>query len=380
MWILLSTVAAAAWMALLVVPWRPWSTRERLEPTAEDCAPSDLHDVTALIPARNEAALIERSVRAAVAQGNGLRVVVIDDQSADDTSGAATRAGAHDVIASAALPEGWTGKLWALEQGLRRVQTPLVLLLDADIVLAAGAIAALRRRMLASAAQMASVMAAPRFGSFWERLLLPAFVYFFKLLYPFQLANRPRTRVAAAAGGCVLIERRVLDGIGGFAALRGALIDDCTLAQLAKRAGFATWIGLTQAATSVRTSSRLADIWNMVARTAFTQLRYSTLWLLACTGIMALVFAVPVAGLVASDGPARGAAAIACAALCATYVPTLRYYGLHWLRALTLPVVAALFLAMTWTSALRYWRGTRSAWRGRTYARSGNPAPLTRVD
>jgi hopene-associated glycosyltransferase HpnB len=234
--------------------------------------------------------------------------------------------------------------------------------------------------MLASDAQMASVMAAPRFGSFWERLLLPAFVYFFKLLYPFQLANGSRTRVAAAAGGCVLIERRVLDGIGGFAALRGALIDDCTLARLAKQAGFATWIGLTHAAFSVRASSHLADVWNMVARTAFTQLRYSTLWLLACTGTMALVFAVPVAGLVAAEGPARAAAGIACAALCVTYVPTLRYYGLHWLRALALPAVAALFLAMTWTSALRYWRGTRSAWRGRTYTRAGNPSPMTRVD
>jgi hopene-associated glycosyltransferase HpnB len=379
-WILLSASAAAAWLALLIVPWRPWSTRERLEPTAEDCLPSDLRDVTVLIPARNEAALIERSVRAAAAQGEGLRIMVIDDQSTDATADVARRAGAHEVIASAALPEDWTGKLWALEQGRRRARTPLVLLLDADIALAPGAVRALRRRMSECAAQLASVMAAPRLASFWERLLLPAFVYFFKLLYPFRLANEPSMRVAAAAGGCVLLERRVLEDIGGFAALRGALIDDCTLARLAKRAGFATWIGLTHAASSARPSPRLADVWNMVARTAFTQLRYSTAWLLACTAIMALVFGVPVAALVAAAGTARIAAAVACAALCASYVPTLRYYGLHPLRALTLPPVAALFLAMTWSSALRYWRGTRSAWRGRTYARTGNPAPMTRVD
>jgi hypothetical protein len=172
----------------------------------------------------------------------------------------------------------------------------------------------------------------------------------------------------------------VLDAIGGFAALRGALIDDCTLALLAKRAGFATWIGLTHAASSARVSAALPQLWNMVARTAFTQLRYSTAWLLACTSIMALAFGVPLAGLAAPDPVARTLGATALAALAASYVPTLRYYHLHPLRALTLPLVAVLFLAMTWTSALRYWRGTRSAWKGRIYARAGNPAPVARVD
>jgi hopene-associated glycosyltransferase HpnB len=377
-WILSSSGAAALWLAVLLVPWRPWSTRERLDPAGEDAAPHRPDEITALVPARDEAPLIADSVRALAAQR--VRVVVIDDHSADDTAALARRAGAAEVLAGAPLPEGWTGKLWALEQGWRGVTTPLILLVDADIVLAPGTVSALRAQLRQSGAQLASLVAEPRLRSFWERLLLPAFVYFFKLLYPFGLSNAGSPYVAAAAGGCILLERRVLERVGGFAALRGAIIDDCTLARLARNAGFGTWIGLTHAASSRRDATTLAAIWDMVARTAFTQLRYSNVLLGACTLLMLLAFVAPVAGLWAPPQVARVLSALACTTLAATYVPLLRYYGMNPLRALTLPVAGMLFLAMTWTSALRYWRGTRSVWKGRTYDRTRNPHAVPRVD
>jgi hopene-associated glycosyltransferase HpnB len=381
-WIVVGAAAACLWLAVLIAPWQPCRTRERLDSPADggDADPDALAGIDAIIPARNEAALIEDTVRALAAQSTAVHILVVDDQSTDGTGARARQAGATEVLTSAPLPEGWTGKLWALEQGFRRTHSPYVLLLDADIVLAPGVLRALRMQLRRSGAQLVSVMAEPRLRSFWERLLLPAFVYFFKLLYPFRLANGRTSLVAAAAGGCVLLERRVLEQIGGFAALRGELIDDCTLARLVKRAGFRTWIGLTRAARSQRPSERLGAIWDMVARTAFTQLRYSPVWLGACTVLMLLAFAVPVACLAAPDDAARAAGAAALFALSASYLPVLRYYGLSALRAPTLLLAAILFLAMTWTSALRYWRGTRSTWKGRVYASTRSPASIAPVD
>jgi hopene-associated glycosyltransferase HpnB len=378
-WILIGTIAACLWLAVFLAPWRPWSTREHLAPEERIAGLCDLAEITALVPARNEAPLIGATLRALAMQGTGLQVLVIDDQSTDDTATCARHAGA-EVLASAPLPEGWTGKLWALEQGYRHVASPYLLLLDADILLEPGTVRALRAQLERSGVQLASIMAAPRLRTFWERLLLPPFVYFFKLLYPFHLANGPSRHFAAAAGGCMLLERRVLEQIGGFAALRGALIDDCTLARHAKQAGFRTWIGLTHAARSLRESTRLQDVWDMVARTAYTQLRCSPAWLIGCTLLMLLAFGVPVAGLAASEPIGRALAGAALTLLCLTYVPVLRYYGLSAWRAPTLPFVAGLFLAMTWSSALRYWRGTRSSWKGRIYARGRNPVSLPGVD
>jgi len=366
-------IAPLIWWGVLLLPWAPWRIRERL--TGEATAlPPDLSDTTAVVPARDEAATIEPALRALVAQGRGLRVVVVDDRSGDGTAAAAQQVAAPglEVVEGRPLPRGWTGKLWALEQGRRRVTTPWTLLMDADVVLAPGALGALRARLDQEGARLGSLMVELAMEGFWERLLLPPFIYFFRLLYPFHLANTPASRVAAAAGGCILIETRVLEEIGGFQALRDALIDDCTLARRVKSRGHRTWIGLTRSARSLRRYPDLASVWGMVARTAYTQLRYSALLLVLCTAALAAAFWLPVAGLFAPSPAARYLAAVALVAMVASYLPTLRYYGLPGRWALTLPVAGTLFLAMTWTSAVRYWRGTRSRWKGRTYSREGS--------
>ena len=330
-----------------------------------------------LIPARDEAAGIARTLASVGRQGRGVKVVLVDDQSTDGTADAARRAAADavepfalEVVAGASLPPGWAGKLWALEQGLARVDRPYLLLLDADIELGDGMLAALRAQLERTDAVLVSIMAELHCATFVERLLAPPFVFFFKLLYPFALSNDTRSRVAAAAGGCMLVRTAVLRDIGGFEAIRSALIDDCTLAAALKRRG-RTWLGLSKAVRSHRAYG-FADFWRMVSRSAYTQLRYSPA-LLAATTVAMLVFfaaplAAPVAALAGAAPPAAGwlgLAALAAAGL--AYVPIVRFYGLPALWAATLPAAAALFLAMTWDSALRYWRGTRATWKNRAY-------------
>lgn len=369
---ILIMVGSVLWIALLLVPWRPWSTRERFEPAGADPA-AELSDVTVLIPARNEAGVIGLTLQALALQGTGLRIIVIDDQSNDDTAKEAREAGPENltVLQGQPLPAGWAGKLWALEQGRGHVRSDLVLLLDADIELAPGTIAGLKRKLTAERVDLVSVMAALRMETFWERLLVPAFIYFFKLLYPFALGNSPRCRVGVAAGGCILVRAATLETIGGFGALRSALIDDCTLARKLKAAGHRTWIGLSHAVRSHRAYS-LAAIWNMVARSAFTQLRYSLLLLLATTVLMVLSFWFPWLGLFLAGATVRWVAGAGIAAMSAAYLPTLRYYDRSPLWVLALPLIGTLYLLMTWSSAFRYWRGQRSAWKGRVYGRASS--------
>jgi hopene-associated glycosyltransferase HpnB len=366
-----ATPALLVWTTVLLLPWRPWSTRERLDSGTGDVA-EDLSDITVLIPARNEATTLPRTLESLAGQGGGLKILVVDDESSDSSAAVIQRLGLADlsVIPGKPLPDGWTGKVWAQEQGRSRLDRRLTLLLDADIELAPGLVACMRRELVRRDGGMLSLMVELSMQGFWERLLLPAFVYFFKLLYPFRLANSRSHAVAAAAGGCILVETRALEDIGGFESLRDALIDDCTLARLVKDRGYPTYIGLTRSAASHRRYTALADIWRMVARTAFTQLRYSWLWLGVCTVLMITCFVSPVALLFATEPSTRTMAALAWLAMCLAYVPTLAYYGLSRLWALAMPVIGVLFLAMTWDSALRYWRGERSSWRGRSYRRS----------
>jgi hopene-associated glycosyltransferase HpnB len=270
------------------------------------------------------------------------------------------------VVSGQPLPEGWAGKLWALEQGKSHVDTPLTLLLDADIQLLPGLLPALLALKQREQRQFVSLMADLRRTSFWDRLLLPAFVYYFKLLYPFALSNSRHRHIAAAAGGCVLVDTQVLERIGAFNCLRNALIDDCSLARQVKNAGYRTWLGLSRSVISLRPYTSLKSIHEMVARSAFTQLGYSTPVLLLITVVFLLAYAGPFALL--SVPAAQPWALLAWGAMTLSYLPILRYYGMSPLWALLLPVSAAFYLSMTWSSAIRYWRGVRSRWKGRVYS------------
>lgn len=356
---------AMMWLGLLLVPWRPWSTREHLEPVATQTV-IDLVGVTVLIPARNEAELIGVTLASLQSQGEALQVIVVDDQSDDDTASIAATFPRTQVIRGQPLPHGWAGKLWALEQGRREVRTPLTLLLDADIQLQPGMLAALLAYKHREQRQLVSIMADLRRTGFWDRLLLPVFVYYFKLLYPFALSNSANRYVAAAAGGCILVDTEVLRDIGAFASLRDALIDDCTLARQVKQARYRTWLGLSRGVVSLRPYGSLRSINEMVARSAFTQLRYSTLVLLTVTVVFVLAYAAP---LILLGAPRIWPLAfVAWLAMTASYLPMLRYYRMSWLWALLLPLSAVLYLGMTWGSAIRYWRGVRSQWKGRIYS------------
>jgi hopene-associated glycosyltransferase HpnB len=273
------------------------------------------------------------------------------------------------VIRGAPLPAGWGGKLWALEQGRTRVTRPYTLLLDADIELEPGLLAALRRKAEESGARLVSVMALLRCSCPWEKLLVPPFVFFFKLLYPFARVNAAGVATAAAAGGCILIETAVLRGIGGFAAIRSALIDDCSLAACVKNNGHRIWLGLSRAVVSRRAYANLDGFWQMVSRTAYTQLGYSPVLLLVVTTIMVTIFLGPYIAPWLGAGPAAWVLSLAAVAgMTVAYAPTVRFYRLHWGWVFTLPIAGVLFLAMTWSSALNYWRGVRAEWKNRAYA------------
>ena len=374
-----SAFALAAWVGVLLLPWQAHRVRERIE---ADAGPdvAELGDVVVLIPARDEAAVIGPTIAALRHQGRGLAAIVVDDQSSDGTADLARAAAAAPgqpeialrILAGTVLPEGWAGKLWALQQGLDLVDRTFVLLLDADIELAPRTLPALLRAANARSASLVSIMAELHCETFWERLLAPPFVFFFKLLYPFALANDPARRTAAAAGGCMLLRAADLRAIGGFAAIRGALIDDCALAAELKKNRRGTWLGMSRSVKSLRAYRRLADFWQMVSRSAFTQLRYSAAWLLLATVLLVVaLLAPPVAVAAAAFAPAPLSTAtlglLAWLTASAAYWPVVRFYRLPSVWTLTLPVAAALFLAMTWSSALNYWRGTRATWKNRTY-------------
>ncbi len=369
-WNYLAAIGAFLWLAILFLPWRPWSTREYMD-SVGGSPTADLSDMTVLIPARNEAEVIGRILSSLKNQGRGLRIVLVDDRSTDGTVTVARASAIENlqIVSGEPRPAEWSGKLWALEQGFRHVKTPLVLLIDADIELHPGIVRGLRWKLEEDHLQLVSLMAQLRMVRFWEKWLMPAFVYFFKMLYPFCLSNSDFTGIAAAAGGCILLETRLIEGIGGFKAIRSELIDDCALAKRVKSLGCRTWIGLTHSVRSLRPYEDLAGIWSMVTRTAFCQLRYSPVLLAGTTVIMAMVFWLPVAGLFFPAAGAKVMSACALAASIMTYLPTLKFYERSQGWAVTLPLIATLYLAMTWSSAMRFWVGAGSDWKGRFYAR-----------
>jgi hopene-associated glycosyltransferase HpnB len=367
---ILIAFGSLAWPVILLLPWKPWSPRERLE-DRDLASDTDLSDVTVLIPARDEAASIVGTLSGLERQGKNLSVILIDDQSSDGTAELAQKSfgGNLRILCGKELPSPWVGKLWALEQGRRSASTELVVLLDADIELAPGTIGALKAKLKAESLDLVSLMAELRMQTLWEKALSPAFIFFFKLLYPFALANNPRSRVSAAAGGCILIRAGTLQAIGGFAPFKESIIDDCELAKRVKQTGGKTWIGLSHSAKSQRQYPSLNSFWHMVARTAFTQLGYSILMLVLTTFLMIAVFWFPVLGLVNPSWITRVFAWVGLLSMGASYLPILRFYRQNPCLVITLPLVAWLYLLMTWSSAIRYWRGQRSMWKGRSYGR-----------
>jgi len=354
------------WLVILLLPWHPWGVQETLdtESVDEKRQPQAI-DLTVLIPARNEENVIRETLTSLNDQLPGIKIFLIDDQSTDETVQQAQSLTLPNlrIIPGKELPDGWSGKLWALEQGFRESESELILLLDADIRLIPGALPSLFEKMKSDNLDLISLMAQLRMKNFWEKLLMPAFIYFFKLLYPFKLSNNGHPLVAAAAGGCVLLKKESLENIGGFASLKSALIDDCTLARKFRNNGKSTWIGLTHSAISLRSYDHLSEIWNMVARTAYTQLRYSPMLILLCTGLMVIAYVVPMISLFMYPLSAF----LIITLMLITYRPVVLYYHLNPVWIAGLPIAGFLYLLMTWTSSFRYYRGERSQWKGRSY-------------
>jgi hopene-associated glycosyltransferase HpnB len=363
----LGLLCCAVWLYLLLLHGRFWSAGPVLGAGVLTEAPS----VCVVVPARDEAPTIAAALRSLLGQvyPGELRVILVDDRSTDGTGAIARSIGDArlTVIAGAERPEGWSGKLWAVHQGVAAADAPVLLLADADIEHAPDHLAALVGKMQAGGLDLVSEMVVLNCASAAERWLVPAFVFFFQLLYPFAAVNDPGRRTAAAAGGTMLLRAAALARIGGIAALRGALIDDVTLATRIKRSGGRIWLGHSARAWSRRPYPGAADIWRMVARTAFVQLRYSWVLLAGCTLGMALVWLAPPALAIFGHGWARWLGLAAWIAAAASYWPTLRRFGLSPLRAALLPAVAAFYMAATIGSALDHVRGRGVRWKDRAY-------------
>jgi len=379
---LIASMVLAIWLYLLVARGGFWLAAERDGPETAAAMPGPWPAIFAVIPARDEAASIGETVASLLAQNYSgeLRVVVVDDNSRDATAEtareAAARLGKADhltVLSGRALPAGWTGKLWAQQQGVAFVDglpspPTYVLLTDADIVYAPDAVSRLAVRARESGAVLSSLMVKLHCTSLAERAFIPAFIFFFQMLYPFAWANDARRATAAAAGGCMLVRRDVLHDAGGMAAIRGALIDDCALAKLLKARG-PIWIGLTDRVRSIREYPAVADIRGMVARTAYAQLRYSPLLLAGTVLGLALTYLAPVAFALFAGGYAQLAGILAWLAMALAFWPTLRFYGLPMVWGVALPAIAAIYMAFTIDSAYQHARGRGGMWKGRAQAK-----------
>ena len=365
-----AAVALLAWAYLLLAHGRFWSAGPVLAPERLDVAPP----LDVVVPARDEAEGVGAALRSLLAQDypGTLRVILVDDGSTDGT-GAVARAlddPRLTVLDGAPRPPGWSGKLWAVSQGVAAGDADLVLLTDADIVHAPPHLATLVGKLERDRLHLVSEMVELRCISWAERALVPAFVFFFQLLYPFAQVNDARHSRAAAAGGTVLLRRDTLAAVGGIAALRGALIDDVALAAAIKPRG-PVFLGHSALARSVRPYPGAMDVWRMVARTAYVQLRHSPLLLAGTVLGLALVWLAPPAIALFGHGWARGLAAVAWAGSAVSFLPTLRRFRQSPVWALALPGIAAFYLMATLGSAWDHHRGRGVVWKRRAYLGAG---------
>ncbi len=393
---LILACAGAVALLIWIILWRFHGGFWRIEPILPQPSMSAAWPaVDVIIPARDEADILPYALPSILGQdyAGPIRVFLIDDHSEDGTSVVARRladesehGGRLTLVEAAARPKGWTGKLWALQQGMLASSVepaPLVLFTDADISHEKCSLSRLVTQSVQGDYDLVSLMARLQATGFWSRLLIPAFVYFFAMLYPFKKVGDPRSKVAGAAGGCVLLRREALEYAGGLSAIAGALIDDCSLGRLIKRhgrpRGGRTWLGFTPEVISKRPCENLATVWRMVVRTAFVQLHHSWLLLLGTVLGMVLIFLIPPACLVAGGWDlilhqAKGAGVVS--ALCGfvgwlimarTFRPMTRWYDLSCSMVFLLPLAAGLYTVMTVDSAFRFLRGAGGAWKGRTY-------------
>lgn len=377
----IAVLVLALWTYLLLFRGWFWLGRERdaRDPPPMPQCSAAWPRVAVVVPARDEAAVLPLSLPSLLAQdyAQPLTVIVVDDQSEDCTFNVArsiaSRAGREVVVLRAEpRPPGWTGKVWAMQQGIAHAAAlpdppQYLLLTDADIGYSSDALTHLVARALAGHLVLTSLMAKLNCESFAERALIPAFIFFFQMLYPFAWVGRASKRTAAAAGGCMLVERRALESVGTMSNIRNALIDDCALAAVLKAEG-PIWLALTERVVSLRRYPRVGDIRRMVSRSAYAQLRYSPLMLAGTVAGMALTFiAAPLLAIFASY-PSWGFGVAAWGLMAIALQPTLRLYRSSPLWGLMLPLIAATYLVFTVDSARQHWLGRGGMWKGRAQA------------
>ena len=378
---LLAAIPLAIWVYLLVARGYFWRLSEdKLEPKRLENWPR----VVVVVPARNEAATISQALSSLLKQDypGEFSIIVVDDHSEDGTAAlaqqAANETGASQRVkirVASPLPPGWTGKLWALNEGIQLAasQSPEFLwFTDADIEHAPDTLRRLVFRAERDSLDLASLMVLLQAKTIPERLLIPPFLYFFLMLYPPRWIADSNASTAGAAGGCILLRRNVLAPIRGIASIRWEVIDDCALARAVKKNGGKIWMGLTRTSVSLRGYGTFAEIRDLIARTAFTQLRYSFLLLIATLAGLFATYLLAWIAFFTLDEPGWLLASSAISIMTATYGATVRFYGLPWLWALTLPIAAAFYGYATLLSAVRYWLGRGGQWKGRAQAPGRN--------
>jgi hopene-associated glycosyltransferase HpnB len=372
---MLALLSLCAWIYLFFAHGAFWRSRPQLPPAT----PDEFPDVDIIVPARDEAETIQAVIGSLLAQdyGGDFRVILIDDNSTDATAELAGCAPNLRIIRLDSKPAGWSGKLWALHEGIAASRSPIVLLTDADIVHRPAHLSSLVAKLQGAQLDLVSEMVRLNCTSLAERMLVPAFVYFFQMLYPFAKVNDPRSAVAAAAGGTVLVRREALARIGGIEAIKDALIDDVALAKAVKRGG-PIFLAHSELAASVRRYPQVSDLWHMISRTAFTQLRYSTALLILTMAALTIIWLVPPWEAVFGSGWRFGCGLAACTLAALSYMPTLRRYGRIQLWALALPLIALFYMAATVSSAVNYWRGKGASWKNRAYQRQPRTKPPPR--
>ncbi|MFB3815514.1 MAG: glycosyltransferase [Terriglobales bacterium] len=329
--------------------------------------------IAAIIPARNEADVVGWCIASLRKQRGGerLSIFLVDDASSDGTADVARKAastGALTVISGSTLPPGWSGKLWAVKQGIdaaRALSPDFFLFTDADIVHEPATLGALVEIAETGPYDLVSFTVKLRCDTLAERFLIPAFVFFFFMLYPPAWIADPRRATAGAAGGCILIRPAALDRAGGIEAIRGEIIDDCALAREVKRSGGRVWLGLTETSRSLRSYGSFAEIGRMIARNAFNQLHHSTLLLIAAIAGLSLVYLAPVVLLFTGSVLPVALGAAAWLLMTIAYLPMVRFHGVNPVFALTLPLAALFHMGATVVSACKYWTGRGGQWKGR---------------